>query len=268
MKEIITFPKRYRFGIEILKYENTQSGQLDQKIIICLRKESCPYPIVSPISSLLKCWISKSYKTQYDYANRIVSLLNYLYFDIQKINRFDEIRTEMIVDYLNYLTATGRSRSYVVESRRVLTHFFYYATHQYVDICDIDNTEFIINVKARKSVVVWPNLEINVLLPTAKTNQQRKINKLTNLNVDLILRFIELAMVESPNCALGFYFMFFGGLRGSEACHLTGDDISKKVGHNFFYLHIEDRILNPEDKYADLNQSKKNRRQMILVIPE
>lgn len=267
MSTVLTFPKKIKFVVDILKYED-DDGNPKQEIVICLKRQECKYTIISPATSLLRPYVSLAFKTQHEYGRRLCEFLNYVYFDENCVGKFEQITTQHIIDFLNYLGGTGHDRAYVKESKRVLSAIFYYATRKYENLCQINNSEFLCTDGKRGPVIDWPELNINVLLPSAKTNTVHKTNKITNLNTEIVLRFLELAIYEATDCALGFYFMFFGGIRANEALHLTADDIPRCYSGKFFTITLTDKLLNMNSKYSDLNQNKKPRRQSVLYIRE
>ena len=268
MSNLIPLHPHVRFGVEILKYED-DNGVSQQEIIICLRKDGFALPIISPVTSLIRCVAGKSYKTQQEYSRCLTNLLNYLYFDAHQIHKFQEICTKHIIDFLNDLAAKGCSRNNVLNYKRVLTRIFYYATSNYKGLCHIDNSQFQVSTKGKKPIATWPNLDANILLPSAKTNAEVRQNNLSNLDFDVVFNFLDIASDVAPNCALGFYFLFFGGLRGSEVLHLTSADIPSHYKSNiFFHVTIRDKLLNTESRYSDLNQNKKPRKQIIIYLSE
>lgn len=266
MAQITAFPAKIHFAPDILKYED-DDGHLHQEIIIALKKDGCKYTIISPATSMLRQYISLAASTQHEYARRVCEFLNYAYFEQRCVDRFEQISTEHVIGFLNYLSSTGHAKSYVKLSRQILTAVFYYTVLNYPGICRIDPSEFsVASTKKRKVVLQWPDVETSALLPSSKTDAEHKTNKISNLNTDLVMRFMETAAYESPDSALGFYYIFFGGLRGSEALHLTSDDIPSSCNGRFFSVTLKDRILNLDAKYSDLRQNKKQRRQTVIYI--
>lgn len=255
----------FHFAPDILKFEN-DNGQAEQHIIIVLRMDNCPYPVISPATSLLKCWAGLKAKSKIEYARRLCEFLNYAYFT-RRIQEFSEINTWMVVDFINELGKT-HTRSYVQDSVRCIKQCFFYMVYNYPDICGITKEDIQAgNVKDRTKIL-WASLETGIILPSSTQNLD-KMNKLTNLDDGMVFRFLELSRMEAPNCALGFYFMFFGGLRAAEVCQLMDADVPSifpKKG--MFYVNLSDEITNPDAKYADLSQNKRNRKQGIIIIPE
>lgn len=267
MNTIIQFPAKIYFAPDILKYED-EDGETKQEIVICLKKKDSRHTVISPVTSLMRPFSAKAYSTQYEYSRCLCGLLNYLY-DTKKVTRFEQITTQMVADYISYCGVNNCARKYVLSTLRVLKYIFYYASKNYPSVCGISADEFDIAAVKHKTAVRWPELEASVLIPSAKTDADHKMNKLTNLNVSVVFRMIEIAYHNYPDCALGMYFMFFGGLRADEALHLTSDDIPTEYGTNsFFVITVEDKILNPDLKYSDLKQNKKQRRQTVFYVPE
>ena len=268
MNEEKLIKKSVRFGVDILKYDD-EDGEHQQKIVICLRRDGDSYSIVSPATSLVKCFASASYKTQYEYDRRVAEFLNYAYFSGSKITSFNEISTETVIGFLNYLAGTGHNRSYVKESKRILTKMFWYTSYYYGCVCQIENSEFVFEPGKKNTVIKWPKVDTEVLLPSAKTDVRSKRNKISNLDTELVLRFIELSIDEAPNCSLGFYFIFFAGIRADEALHLTSADIPRQYGDStYFSINLCDKILNMDSKTSDIAQNKRPRRQMVLYVPK
>lgn len=262
--EITKVPK-YRFSPDILKFPN-EKGDLEQHIIIVLRRNDCPYPVISPATSLLDCWIGRKASTRYKYAQCICGFLNYAYFE-KRICCFEEIDTAMVVDYLNYL---GRlhARDYVRESMRLLKYCFFHVIQSYDNLLNITSSDIYVDLDKDKSAILWPELDAKVLIPS-KTENLKEKNKLTNLDNDIVMRFMNLAILHTPRLAFGFYLMFFGGLRVAEVCELTDADVPSRIDKKTsFYVNLKDEVLNVDSKYADLYQNKRNRKQAILMIPE
>lgn len=265
MEKVIQFESGYIFCADILKVTD-EAGNLNQKVYIGIRNKSNQKIIINPITSALKVWKSRKLYTQFQYAQKIVHFLNYVYFEKHLIKRFDEIEVSHVILFINSLTDEGQTRFYVSEHKRLLTTFFYYIVCHYNNICLISKDSFLIN---KKKNIIWPELDSQILLPSVSAGNSRRRNKITNLDLPLVLRFVELAMYETPNCALGFYFLFFGGLRAAEVCHLTDVDIPKQIVNKaYFSINLEDKIINEESKYADIAENKKNRKQVVLYIAE
>lgn len=255
----------FHFAADILKLEN-DNGEIEQNIIIVLRRDDCRYPVISPATSLLKCWSGLKDKSKHEYARRLCEFLNYAYF-IKRIQEFSEIDTALIIDFINELGKT-HTRSYVQNSVRYLKQCFFYLVYNYLDICRITKDVVYAGNSKDKTKILWPTLDTGIIVPSITKNQD-KMNKLTNLNDDTVFRFIELAKIEAPNCAFGFYLMFFGGLRAAEVCQLMDADVpSRFPKKGMFYINLKDEITNLDSKYADLSQNKRNRKQAIIVIPE
>ena len=265
MGNIIKFHSSYSFCADVLKIKD-ENGNVKQKVYIGIKDKESKKVIINPVTSLLRTWSSKKLYTQLQYAQKVTNFLNYVYFDSKSVKRFDEINVNHVVEFINMLTAEGQARSYVLEHKRLLTTFFYYAVSHYDNICAISKENFKIN---NKNMVVWPKLDVQILLPSVAAGHDRKRNKITNLDLPLVFRFIELAMYETPNCAFGFYFLFFGGLRASEVCHLMDRDLPSKISNKaYFSINVEDKIIDEDLKYADISENKKNRKQMVLYIKD
>ncbi|MGN0025466.1 MAG: hypothetical protein ACI33I_00485 [Clostridium sp.] len=112
----------FHFAPDILKFENNK-GEIEQRIIIVLRRDDCHYPVISPATSLLNCWNGLKDKSKYEYGRRLCEFLNYAYF-IRRIKEFSEIDTSLVVDFLNELGKT-HTRSYVQDSVRYLKQCFF-----------------------------------------------------------------------------------------------------------------------------------------------
>lgn len=254
----------YRFAPDIIKYENDGS-QIEQHIIIALKRDDSPYSVISPATSLLKCWSLKD-KTMYDYARRFCEFLNYAYF-VKRIKCFTEIDTNLVADFINYL-GKEHTRDYVKVSINILKKIFLYASFNYPNICQISKTDIYAGTSKNKSQILWPSLDSKIIMPS-KNDNKNQMNRLTNLEDDIVFRFLDIAKIKTPNCAFGFYFLFFGGLRSSEVLHLTDADIPSRISKTgMFYVNLKDEILNAESKFSDISQNKRNRKQVIIIIPE
>lgn len=254
----------YRFAPDILKYED-EDGKIEQHIIIALKRDVCPYSIISPATSLMKCWSLKD-KTMYDYSRRFCEFLNYAYFT-KRIKEFTDIDTELVADFLNYL-GKDHTRDYVKVSMNILKKIFLYSAFNYPNICQITKEDIYAGSSKNKAQILWPSLETKLILPS-KNQNRNKMNKLTNLDDDIVFRFLDIAKIKAPNCAFGFYLLFFGGLRASEVLHLTDADIPSRINKSgMFYVSLSDEILNPYSKYSDIAQNKRTRKQGVIIIPE
>lgn len=268
MSNIVEFPAKIKFIPDVLKYiDDTGNGR--QIIVICLKKEGCPYPIISPATSMVSCYYSLAPKTQHEYYRRFSEFLNYVYFDAKLIKSISEVRTEHIISFLNYQVQTGKGRKYVDQTKSNLTKIFYHYSNDYADLSLIDNTEFTYVSNGKKTKIIWPKVDNSVLLPSKKKDYENRVNKITNIDMDLVFLFLEVAYEETPNCALGFYFLFFAGIRGDETLHLTSQDIPKRYnGKSHFKIILRDKLLNMDSKTSDIAQNKHERSQLVLYVPE
>ena len=65
------------------------------------------------------------------------------------------------------------------------------------------------------------------------------------------------------------YLSFFGGLRASEVCRVSVYDFPHAIHDGtMIKLDIRDKVIRADLKSADINQSKKNRKQPIFIVPE
>lgn len=265
MGVVVQFESDYIFCADLLKIRD-DTGVLRQKVYIGLKDQNRQNILISPVTAALKVWKTQKISTQFLYAKRVVCFLNYVYFEKRLIKRFEDINIDCVADFINSLTNEGQTRFYVSEYKRILTTFFHYIVCHYDNVCLIYRDSFVVQ---KNAILAWPELNSRILLPSVSAGSERKRNKISNLDFILVLRFIELAMYEAPNCALGFYFLFFGGLRASEVCHLTDADIPRRVANKaYFSVNISDKIVNEDSKYADITQNKRNRRQIVLYIKE
>lgn len=265
-EKIKDFYSRFSFGLDILK--DTIDNQEIHKVVICLRKQGCKYGVISPATSLLAQWNGLKPKTVYEYAMRLTQFLNYAYLE-RRIKEFRDIDSMLVADYINALGKT-HSRSYVKESYDVLKKVFYYAVYKYEDICSISAQEIIpcVNGKSKKVSLIWPNVETRYILPSKSMNKNT-VNKLTTLDDVIVFHFLDIASIEAPQFALGFYFLFLGGLRASEVCNLTTDDMPRNIKqYTSFYLNLYDKVLDSDSKYTSLSLNKRIRKQWIIIVPE
>lgn len=265
MSNIEEFESPYYFAPDILKFEN-ENGKKEQHIIVVLKKKNFQYSVISPMTSLLHCWGGLKAKSVMEYTRKFCDFLNYAY-QKKRITCFKEITSTLVTEYLNEL-GKSHNRDYVKTTLRNLSQIFSYAALHYPRVCAFSRSEFDFSRKNMKEKVMWRTVAEKVVLP-AKLKNLKKMNKLTNLDDEIVFQFLEIAKYKAPNCVFGFYLLFFGGLRASEVCQLMDTDIPSRINKKTsFYVNLEDKIINIDKKYTDLTQNKRNRKQTILVIPE
>lgn len=258
----------YEFGVEVVKFTDEVSNKVIQEIIIVLRHREYAYPIISPVNCFLTPFRVLKPSSQYQYASKLTGLLNFLY-KVKRKQLIDLSHVD-VADYLQYLTEQGKSRQNVKSIKEYLVRILYHASYKYPNSISMNCDDFEINgnkYNLRSMHIIHPMIEASCVLPSTSTDIKKKRNKISNLDFEIVIKFLEIAQLETPNCALAFYFMFFGGLRASEVLHLTSYCIPKVVD-GCFYINVPNEILNEESMYSDINLSKKPRKQIVFYVQE
>lgn len=154
----------------------------------------------------------------------------------------------------------------VKRAERVLTQFFYYLSQKGI-LNNIDKEQFKIGIHindsyGRKEYIKSPFRNV-------KYPHKNSSNKLSSLPYDLILPFLEMSVLETPDIALGVYFQIFGGLRISEVINtsLYGIELIGPNGESGMIIDIKTRYFR-EDILNNTGKGgvKKPRKQVIIPV--
>lgn len=195
----------------------------------------------------------------------IVKFLNYILIDNSNLYKVDEagdLLIEHAVEFLNWFGESGVKESTVRSCENVLKDFYYFLCKKevlkYVSLNDfeaIDNNQYSLGtyIKSPFHGVEYP--------------VQSSKNILHFLPQELIMYFIDTAMIYTPEIAFGVYSQFFGGLRVGEIVNCTIHSISPKgaLCKYGFVVNLKNRKLRSDLKhYASGGAVKKIRRQAVF----
>lgn len=242
--------------------ENTGEIEIERRVVIKIKNLTNGKSRIHRFTDFLGRWKNKKTKTVSDLADKIVTFLNYVYFDLNKtvLPSIEYLTFELGAKFLNTV-CNGKSNSYASQIERALSYFYFFLADKNI-LKNITKKEFKFIDKGNRIVLVSPFEGMYEKPPVKQTD------RLHHFDEELIFTFLETAIEVSPNIALGIYCQFFGGLRVSEVVSLEYHNISfkGKSGLNGMILRISNNDLAPELKTGFINQAKRERKQTIFNI--
>jgi len=255
-----------------------RKGQERYRVMIMLENKNTGIKIPHPLTEFFSNYNYLEHSSVVQKANYVVPFLNYIFFNHNhdqsyKLKSLSDITFEHGVDFLNDFSKgnIGRSipnKSTVKTAERVLTLFYEFLLEKNI----LNNSETMLLYTAEfyhqdKGVIKYTKSPFKgVCYP-----RNKRSNKLSSIPIELVLAFINIAIIETPDIALGIYFQLFGGLRMSEVINLSKNCI-ELIGPNGVYgmnLDLRKRyfrkdIVNHNGKWG----VKKPRLQFVMPIGE
>ncbi len=243
------------------------------RVILLLENKKTGVKVPHPLTEFFSKYNNLEHSSIVQKANYIVPFLNYTFLNNNnyRLKSLSEITFQHGVDFLNEFSAgkIGRScpnRDTVKSAERVLTQFYEFMLEKGL----LSNSEEMILSTGQfyhqiRGVMIYKKSPFRgVVYP-----RNKRKNKLTSIPMELIKEFLDLAILETPDIALGIYFQLFGGLRMSEVINLSKNSIELigYNGQNGMNLDVRERyfrkdIINNNGKWG----VKKPRSQYVIPI--
>jgi integrase len=197
-----------------------------------------------PITSFLYRRYSKSY-TKKQEAYYITSFLNWILIDNVELFKIKDIYDLKFVHGLEYINEYSESveKGTLKRCEQILTQLYYYlARKRVLRNVDLDKFEFADQYKEMirnlfQGAVIYPLVKNKLILH--------------NLPKGVLALFIDTAIMETPEIALGIYMQCFEGLRIGEIVNIVKSDISPKGAFAEYgmVVDLKDRYLRKELKH-------------------
>lgn len=199
-----------------------------------------------------KMYKDNSPTTQKKMLGYVTKFLNYIYFDCEaKIKKLNELTLEHGTEFLN---------------KYALTH-----DKKETNTCLNCVKKFYIHFTSLKLI---PNVDTPTLYESNPFNsysgKEKSLNRnpLHDMDLPLVMFFMDLAKVHTPDIVFGVYLQVTGGLRISEVVSLTWNDIEPvgMNGENGFIVNLNDnkRMRSDLKNYHTNVGVKRPRNQMVL----
>ncbi|MCB2362276.1 hypothetical protein [Clostridium estertheticum] len=255
---------KFRFRVEIVKGQYQRKGgevEITENVLILISQtqDRVERGRVHPITSFLYRRFSKSY-TQKQEAYYITSFLNWVLIENKSIFEIEDIYDLQFNHGIEYLNEYGKSveKETLKRCDRVLTQLYYYlAQKEVLKNIHIDSFEFIDKnkgiIKSPFQGIIYPSIKDKAVLH--------------NLPRGVLSLFIDTAIMETPEIALGVYMQCFGGLRIGEIVNVVKSAISLKgaFGEYGMVIDLRDRYLRKELKHFRSGGGvKKPRKQVVF----
>ena len=258
-----------KFKVEIIKRtvinEITHKEIDKQEVVIKLVNATTGIGRIHPFTEFLDNYRSCKTKSIQNNAEKLVAFLNFVYLSpLIDINNFSELTIE---HGALFLENCGYNRETTIYIDNILTSFYKFLFDKKI-LKNVKKEDFTYYAKANEEAgTIKPQL--NSLFKTKYTLPDKNIkNGLHHLKPEFIFPFLETAIRIDESIALGIYFEFFGGLRGSEVVLCKYSQISKtKIGNSTcITILLKDDDLRPDTKTGFIAKAKKNRKQYIYDI--
>lgn len=258
--------KNLKFIVDVIKESsvNKRTGQtiINQKVVIKLKNLDNDRSRIHPYTEFVNQWANKSTKYKLNIAGNIVRFLNFIYFNLSNkvIDSIENLTFELGVEFINQ-RAQSCCQEVVNQYELILTHFYFFLAKKQI-LIHIKTTDFI-----------WGESDKGLRIQSAFQGKSQNAiyspsEKLHHLEWEVIFPFIQVALENEPDIALGIYFQFFGGLRLSEVLSIEYNDISLigPNGENGMKIRLSKKDLRPDIKSGCINKTKKPRKQIIKSI--
>ena len=226
-----------------------------------------PHPLTEFLSQYRDLELSSI--TQKVYV--VEQFLNFLIsnLDIYNLKKLSDITLQHGEDFLNEI-ADGKlgsekaiQKDTVKASENVLKYFYKFLIEKEIlsSVSYNDISRYIYTVDNGKERMRSP---FSVRYPS-----KRSTPKLTTLPLSLILPFIDLARIETPDIAFGIYLEIFGGLRISEIINISRNGIELIGRHALNGINVDLIERNYNNRLKNKNGKggvKRSRNQYILPI--
>ncbi|TCO79427.1 site-specific integrase [Marinisporobacter balticus] len=250
--------------------ENTEQ----YRVILMLENKKTGIKIPHPLTEFFSSFSSLRHGSIVKKAYVVVPFLNYVIFDNRNtygIKTLSDLTFEHGTDYLNEYAEgnIGRKapkKKTVKGAERVLTEFYFFLAQKGL-LNNIKKEQFSTSTyvdKTSKTIEYIKSPFKGVKYPNNKGN-----NQLKSIPYDLILPFIEMAVLETPDIALGIYFQAFGGLRVSEVINTSINAIELIGGNGQSGMIIDVKRRHFRKDISNNNGKggvKKPRSQLIIPV--
>lgn len=201
----------------------------DYILIVLVNKEN-GREVIHPLTSFIyDNWKRKGYNTQIARAKHLITFLNHIFFDYNRVLKIKSLRDLTIdhgVHFLETKAKNGRLESTVNAYESTLSYFYLYLAKKGL-LKNYDYASLKIraypNEGEQKSICSLFKGEVSIV--NKKSKAPEKIRRLAD---EHIIPFIATALEVAPDIVLGLYICFFGGLRGSEALSIKRSEIKTK----------------------------------------
>ena len=251
-----------------------RKGQEKYRVIIMLENKNTGIKVPHPLTEFLSNYNYLEHSSVIQKANYVIPFLNYIFFNEDqsyKLKALSDITFEHGVDFLNDLSLgnIGRNipnRDTVKIAERVLTQFYEFLLEK--NLLNNSQTMLLCTAEFYHQNKGWIKYKKSPFKGVCYPRNKRN-NKLSSIPMELVIAFIDIAIIEAPDIALGIYFQIFGGLRVSEAVNLSKNciELIGSNGVNGMNLDLKKRyfrkdLVNNNGKWG----VKKPRLQYIMPI--
>lgn len=236
-------------------YRDLKRGPVVKKhAIIMLKNVDNGREVVHPINQfIIENYRNKSYNSMAVASFRIVSFLNWLFFERQNpLQELEQLSLDCATEFLFTLTKKGNQKSTVKSYEKILYRFYVYL-YDHDILQGIDRNEVLDMKEKQFTKLIYNRNSIGERIHDFKT--------------ELIIPFIETAFYEVNPIALGVYYQFFGGLRMSEVVNIAKSSVRNVGSYGEFgqIIRIDDTHLRTDlTTTSGTGEVKKNRSQPIF----
>lgn len=257
-----------KFKVDIIKRttknEITKKEVDVQEVVIKIVNTTTGIGRIHPFTEFLNNYRSCKTKSIQNNAEKVVAFLNFVYLSpMIDINDFSELTIE---HGALFLQNCGYNRETTITVDNILTNFYKFLFDKGI-LKNLKKEDFSYSAQLKENDMIKPILNS---LFKSKYDLPKKdiVNGLHHLKPEFIFPFLETAIRVDESIALGIYFEFFGGLRGSEVVLCKYSQVSKtKIGDSTcLTILLKDDDLRPDIKTGFISKAKKNRKQYIYDI--
>lgn len=240
-------------------------------VILLLENIETCVTIPHPLTEFLLQYIHLELSSITQKAYVIEQFLNYLIdnLDVYNLKNLSDITLQHGEDYLNEISngnlgsAKLIKKDTVIASENVLKYFYKFLVEKEIlnSVSYRDISRYIFTGENGRERMRSP---FSVKYPPNKS-----ASKLTTIPFSLILPFIDLARLETPDIGFGVYLQIFGGLRISEVINISRNSIELIGRHasNGMNIDLKERDYNNRLKNKNGKGGvKRPRNQYILPI--
>lgn len=244
-----------------------------QYVIVLLENVETGVIIPHPLTEFLLQYRHLELSSITQKAYIMEQFLNFLIanLDIYNLKDLSYITLQHGDDFLNEVadgnlgTKNSLKKDTVLAAENVLKYFYKFLVEkQLLNLISYnDISRFIYTSESGQERMRSP---FSVRYPSNKS-----ISKLTTIPFSLILPFIDLARIETPDIAFGVYLEIFGGLRISEIINISrnGIELIGRDAINGMNINLKERYYNKRLKNKNGKGGvKKPRTQYILPITD
>ncbi|MBU3156347.1 hypothetical protein [Clostridium estertheticum] len=216
-----------------------RKGQERYRVMIMLENKNTGIKVPHPLTEFLSNYNHLEHSSVIQKANYVIPFLNYIFFNDNqsyKLKSLSDITFEHGVDFLNDFSKgnIGRNipnRDTVKIAEKVLTQFYEFLLEKKL----LNNSQIMLLCTAEfyHQNKGWIKYKKSPFKGVCYPRNKRS-NKLSSIPMELVIAFIDIAIIETPDIVLGIYFQLFGGLRVSEAINLSKNCI-ELIGPNGIY---------------------------------